>query len=185
MNISIDDVLTKRQEAERKKKSDTTLDAPKKIEKKKRKSVYNTIVHIENPKGQYTLTGLGVSTIINFLVAFLIHNGLLEQNWIFFLDGQRSLYTTLLERLSWHGNITFILDWYHLKKKCEMQLSLGLNDRKKRNKILGKILYYSWYGLSEKVYEVIDNIPEEYIKNQKALDKLKGYYERNYYYIPN
>ncbi len=47
------------------------------------------------------------------------------------------------------------------------------------------MLYYSWYGLTEKVYKVIENIPKEYIKNQDALDKLKGYYERNYDYIPN
>ena len=153
--------------------------------KKKRKQVYNTVVHIENTKGQYTLTGLGISSVISTIVAFLIFNGLLTDNWMFFVDGQRTLYTTILKRLAWKSNFTFILDWYHLKKKCEMQLSMGLNNTKKRNEILGKMLYYSWYGCIEKVYEVIDKIPKEYIKNQEALDKLKGYYERNYNYIPN
>jgi len=194
VNISIDEVCAKKQNLKRKPpitnetdiKETKPSDIPKsEDDKKKREYVYNTVVHIENQQGHYTLTGLGVNSIINVLVAFLLHNELLAMNWIFFLDGQRTLYTTLLNRLSWRGNLTFILDWYHLKKKCEMQLSSGLNNRKKRNEILAKILYYSWYGLIEKVYEVIDNIPKEYIKDPTALEKLKGYYERNYNYIPN
>jgi len=194
VNISIDDVGAKKQKLQRNLKTKNKIDTKEtestdvlkvEEEKKKREYVYNTVVHIGYQRGHYTLIGLGVNSIINLLIAFLLHNELLTKNLIFFLDGQRTLYTTLLKCLCWRGKLTFILDWYHLKKKCEMQLSMGLNNRQKRNEILGKILYYSWYGLIDKVNEIIDKIPNEYIKNQDALEKLKGYYERNYNYIPN
>ncbi len=195
-NISIDDVCVKEQKTERENKkskqdkeniSEQTKETHNLLsdKKKKRNYTYNTVAHIENGKGQYSLVGQGVASIFVIIVSFILHNELLNTNWIFFLDGQRSLYTTIIESLFWKSNYGFILDWYHLKKKCETQLSLAMNDRKKRNEILGKILYYSWYGCIEKVYEVIDNIPKDYIKNQDALRVLKGYYERNNDYIPN
>lgn len=195
-NISIDDVCVKEQKPERENKK-SKIDRENISEqaketsnllsgkKKKRKYAYNTVAHIENKEGQYSFVNQGVANILVIIVSFILHNELLNTTWIFFLDGQRNLYTTIIERLFWKHNYGFILDWYHLKKKCETQLSLAMNNRKKRNEILGKILYYSWFGCIKKVYDVIDKIPKDYIKNQDALRVLKGYYERNYDYIPN
>ncbi len=195
-NISIDDVCVKEQKTEREniknKQAGENISKQTKEtsnllsdKKKKRKYAYNTVAHIENKKGQYSLVNQGTANILVIIVSFILHNELLNTNWIFFLDGQRSLYTTIIESLFWKSNYGFILDWYHLKKKCETQLSLAMNNRDKRNEMLGKMLYYSWYGCIENVYEVIDKIPKDYIKNQDALRVLKGYYQRNYDYIPN
>lgn len=197
-NISIDDICVKKQKIERetaKIKSEKELEnIPEqtkeeaetlKEKKKKQNYAYNTVAHVENKDGHYSFINKGINNILITIIGFLLFNKLLETNWMFFLDGQRSLYTTIIEKLTWKSNYSFILDWYHLKKKCETQLSLAMNNTKERNKILGKLLYYSWYGCIEKVYEIIDEIPNNYIKNQDALRILKGYYERNYDYIPN
>ncbi len=197
-NISIDDICVKRQKIKREtakiKREKELENIPEqtkeeaetlKKKKKKRKYAYNTVAHVENKDGHYSFINKGVSNILVVIIGFLLYNKLLKTNWIFFLDGQRSLYTTIIEKLSWKSNYGFILDWYHLKKKCETHLSLAMNNTKARNKTLGKLLYYSWYGCIEKVYEEIDKIPKTDVKNQDALRILKGYYERNYDYIPN
>jgi len=116
-NISIDDVHVKKQVLKRENRKNQKLETEIKNQrkedktetsklKKKRKYVYNTIVHIQNTKGQYTLTGLGISSVISTIVAFLLFNGLVTNNWIFFVDGQRTIYSTILKRLAWKKNLT-------------------------------------------------------------------------------
>lgn len=39
------------------------------------------------------------------------------------------------------------LDWYHLLKKCQVQLSLALTGREHRHTVLKEILPLLWHGL--------------------------------------
>ncbi len=41
-----------------------------------------------------------------------------------------------------------------------------------------------WYGLTDKAIDLLLEIPEQNIKNPKALEKLLAYLERNRPYIP-
>ena len=41
---------------------------------------------------------------------------------------------------------TVILDWYHLKKKCQELLSMAVKGKDMRNKTLEKLLRILWVG---------------------------------------
>ena len=118
------------------------------------------------------------------VIAFLLHNALLPNKLMVFLDGQRSLHGAVLNALSWWGSLQLILDWYHLEEKCKKQLSLALNNRQVRNQILEKLLNWLWHGLVSRAMEYLKKIAPIHIKNREALEKLMGYFERNRGYIP-
>jgi len=63
------------------------------------------------------------------VLAFLLRNHLLTYNLHFFVDGQRTLYTTILCAFAWLSSFQIVLDWYHLEKRCKEQLSMALKGR--------------------------------------------------------
>jgi len=176
VNISIDDVVVKEQKESR------NPSAPK--DTRERKYVHNTLAHIENSGKSYILNGHGITYTLKILIAFLIHNDLLKCRIQFFTDGHRVLISTIFTCFSWFRNIGLILDWYHLEKKCKEQLSLALNSRHIRNEILSELTGFLWYGLVEKSIEYLKEVDKSAIKNEKALEGLVSYLERNKPYIP-
>ncbi len=138
-NISIDDVGTKKQKEQRENK---TPDPPP---KKKREYVQNTVIHVEKDGQSYLLNGDGVGCVLRTLLAFLLHNHLLRNTLVFFVDGH-SLYSEVIQFLSWHKNLSVILDWYHLKKKCQELWSMAMKGRELRYKVLEKLMPLLWHG---------------------------------------
>ena len=96
--------------------------------------------------------------IIPLIVAFLFHNGLLRYRIQFFVDGARSLQTAILRRFSWLKSYGMILDWYHLKEKCKLELSLTMRNRELRNSILEQILPLLWLGKIDAAMKVLRRI---------------------------
>jgi hypothetical protein len=180
VNISLDDVGVKKQKEERQ-----SLDKrERENQEKQRKSAYQTVVHVENQRGSYVFNALGIGIALQILLAFLLHNDLLKGKLIVFLDGQRSLHSSVGKALSGWAPIQLILDWYHLVEKCKKQLSLALNNRQKRNEVLQKLLNWLWHGLIEPATDYLKTIEDVHIKNPEALEKLRGYFERNRSFIP-
>ena len=194
IEISIDDICVKEQKTKRPKKnlsaksrSSPAFEAQRsegKKKYKKRKFAYSTVVHFQSKEGQYSLSGQGLSSLVGIIAAFLLHNQGLEKNWLFHVDGQRSLQDCLINRFSWH-NSKLLLDWYHLQKKIHSQLFKALYKSNERDKILNTLELYAWYGLVQEATKFIDRIKPENIKKQEELDILKGYFERNQDIIPN
>ena len=143
-------------------------------QEKKRKSAYQTVVHVENQTGSYVFNALGVGIALQILLAFLLHNDLLQGKLMVFLDGQRSLHSCVVQALSGWAPVQLILDWYHLVEKCKKQLSLALNNRQKRNEVLQKLLNWLWHGLIEPASDYLKTIEDVYIKNREVLEKLRG-----------
>lgn len=114
-NISIDDVGVKRQKEHR---------VPSSIQSQK--YVHNTVVHIENEQGSYWRYGHGVSNVLKLSLALGRYNDLLKNNLMIEVDGQKTLQETIIKAFLWFSRVQIILDWYHLKKKCDLQFSLGL-----------------------------------------------------------
>jgi hypothetical protein len=106
-HISLDDVGVKGQKATRK-RSDVSSQEPKRV--------YNTIAHIAHTGQAYILTGQGVARVLRLVLAFLLHNQLRMSNLLFFVDGQRALYTTILAAFPWLKTLQIVLDWFHLEK---------------------------------------------------------------------
>lgn len=178
INIIVDDVGAKKQKENRKSKNIEENNTSK------RKYVYNTIAHIEKGDSSYTLNGKSTVKVLPILIAFLLSNDLLNYRLQFFLDGQRTLHAAILKAFSWHKNIAIILDWYHLEKKCKMQLSMALKGRVIRNELLDELLPLLWYGLLDRAIALLMKTDKKLIKDESKLQGLIGYFERNRKYIP-
>jgi len=176
LNAAIDDVNVKKQKERREK--------VKSHEKSKRKYVHNTVVHTEKGDQSYTLNGYGIKAVLSFVTAFILNNNLTGNRFQFFTDGHKTLNETILKCFSWYKNMGIILDWYHLKKKCKEQLSLGMKGRVFRNQVLERLLPLLWHGLTDKAVALIKETDSSQIKDSAATDKLIEYLNRNKPYIP-
>lgn len=173
-NVSLDDVRVKRQKATR----DGQLST------QKGKYAYNTIAHIARAGASYVINGHNIISVLRLVLAFLLHNDLLRYNLLFFVDGQRTLYTAIQRAFAWFKPMRCILDWYHLQERCKKQLSSASKGRTIRNAVLDRLRPCLWYGCVDRAMVVLQAIDPAQIKDQDALDELMGYLERNRPYIP-
>jgi hypothetical protein len=174
-NVSLDDVGVKRQKATRKSSEGPTQE---------HKRVYNTIAHIAHAGQSYIINGQGVANVLRLVLAFLLSNQLLMYNLLFFVDGQRTLYTTILSAFAWLTSFQIVLDWFHLDKRCKEQLSLALKGREMRNALLEELLPCLWNGCVDRAIALLQSVEPAKVKNPKALADLIGYLERNRPYLP-
>lgn len=175
--ISLDEVGAKKQKASR--EQDTH--APP--SQKKRVYVQNTVIHVEQGGCSYLLNGHGVLWVLRLLLAFLLHNQLLGQTFVFFVDGH-TLYSSVLEYFSWYTNKSIILDWYHLHKKCKELLSMALNGRDIRNAVLQNLMPLLWHGLVDQAIAYLKSLSEAEIKNEDERMHLVQYLAKNRPMIP-
>ena len=175
--ISVDDVGAKRQKESRK---PTSSGPPG---KSKRKYVHNTVIHVEQGEGSYILNGYGVWGVLRLLLAFLLNNDLLSHHLVFFVDGH-SLYSSVLQYFYWHPQVSVILDWYHLKKKCRELLSMASKGSQIRNAILEELMPLLWHGLVDQAIDYLNHIAVDQIKNDDELKHLMSYLEKNRGMIP-
>jgi len=174
-SVTLDDVYVKRQKATRK-ASEEPAAAPRRIS--------NTIAHVAHAGQSYVLNGQGVANVLRLVLAFLLNNQLLTCNLLFFVDGQRTLYATILSAFAWLASFQIILDWYHLEKRCKEQLSMALNGRTARNALLEKLLPCLWHGCVDRAIALLQAADPANIKTPEALTALIGYLERNRPHIP-
>lgn len=177
VNISIDDVGVKRQSDHR------PASAPE-TDTRSRKYAYQTVVHIENQLGSYRLNALGLKVMLTILLAFLLHNDLLQGPIVVFADGQRSLHGAILNTFAGVSALQLILDWYHLHEKCKQLLSLACKGRHLRNTHLVHLAALLWHGLVDAALVYLEFIDPDHLKDKTALDKLQGYLQRHKPHIP-
>jgi hypothetical protein len=175
--VSIDDVGVKKQKE--------TGRSSEKKRKEKREYAHNTIAHVEKEDSRYILNGSSTEQVLKVLVAFLLYNGLFKGHYLqFFVDGTRSLQGAILNIFQWLTHVRIILDWYHLKKKCEYELSLVLKGSKIKKAVFERLLPLLWLGKVDAAIEYVRNISPENFKNGQSVERLVGYFERNREYIP-
>ena len=126
----------------------------------------------------------GIKEAIRYLIAFLLSNSLRGYRFQFFTDGHKVLNDTISRCFSWYRNWGFILDWFHLVKKCKELLSMAMNGRIVRNEILRQVMPLLWHGLTDKAIGLLKGIEAEKVKNDEKLSKLIAYLERNKEIIP-
>lgn len=179
-NVAIDDIEVKKQKAHR--RCPTAQSAPPSV--LKRPKVANTVARIDQGQRHFTLSGSGVGQVLRFVLAFLLHNGLLGGRVHFFTDGYKSLQNTIVAFFAWHPRVWLLLDWYHLVKKFKEELSLACRGRMLRNQHLRPLLRLLWYGLVEEARRYLAAIPTDDLKDAAPLARLQGYLERNESSIP-
>jgi hypothetical protein len=177
IHVSIDDVGVKKQK--------TSGRTSEKKTKESREYAHNTIAHVEKNQQAYILNGTGTLAVLRLVVAFLLHNRLLTNHYLqFFVDGARSLHGAIAGLFAWLPHVRVILDWYHLEKKCEYELSLVLKGAKIRNAVLDQLLPLLWLGQIDKAAAYLNNLSADLFKNNQSVERLIGYFERNRDCIP-
>jgi hypothetical protein len=189
VNVSIDDVLCKEQKEHRDRR-DRTAAAPAPpvsadaSTERPRKYVHTTVAHVDIDGEHRVFVGAGPQLACLLVMAFVVANKKQRANWMFFVDGQRSLQDLLVRVFAWQGTIQLILDWYHLIKKCKEALSSALNNRHVRNAVLKEIMPKLWYGTPEAAIIHLQQLDPKHIKSSDAIRRLIGYLERNRPHIP-
>jgi len=80
---------------------------------------------------------------------------------------------------------SIILDWYHLKKRCQEYLSMSVTGGKqKRNEILQKLLRILWAGNVDEAIHYLSTLPDSSLRPQNRIQDLCAYFEKNRVCIP-
>ena len=147
--------------------------------------VWNTVVTVETPEYAYTLTNIGMRRTFCNTLAYLLEQGLLEKKHLtFFTDGARDIGKNIEEVFKFRP-YSIILDWYHLKKRCQEYLSMSIKDGKeKRNEILQKLLRILWAGNVEEAIHYLNTLPDSSLRPQNKIQDLCAYFEKNRVCIP-
>lgn len=74
------------------------------------------------------LAGIGMGSVMKSVLAFLLFNGLLQNELVFFTDGARNIKSNIGHFFSFRP-YTIVLDWFHLKKKSQELLSMALKRK--------------------------------------------------------
>jgi hypothetical protein len=183
LNITIDDVAVKRQKAERASPTQDSRPATP-PEKRKRKAVQTTVVHLEHDSQSYLIAGHGITHVLRLVLALILNSGLVGFRFQFFTDGYTLLHDAIRRGFSWYANLAIILDWYHLEEKCKRQFSLAMKGRELRNEALTQLLPLLWYGLVDQAIAFIEALATSSIKNPEAITTLIRYVARNRAHIP-
>lgn len=199
VNVSIDDVLAKKQKECRARPRHAGTEPPApcvppnqpmrsdpraSASVDERKRVHTTVAHVEVPAGRRIFASDGTLSTCLLVVAFLVANKRLRSTWIFFVDGQRSLQDDVLRVFAWQGTLQLILDWYHVVKKCKEKLSEAMNNRHARNDAVKRVLRPLWHGDVDAAIAALRQIDSKHIKAPDSIHGLVGYLERNRSFIP-
>lgn len=141
------------------------------------KYVENTVAHIQYGNEAYILEGIGMRNVFKSVLAFLLRNNLLSRELVFMTDGAQNLKNNIQSVFRFHP-YTIILDWFHLKKRCQEWLSMAIRGKDRRNAMLEKLLRYLWVGDVAGATEFLLSIDAADIKSRKWLDNLIGYFEK-------
>ena len=184
VNISCDDVVVKKQKQHRTRPDEAGETIEDEDTSRGRKSVHNTVAHLQQQDQTYCITGQGVPAVLRILLAYLLSNTLLRFRLQFFVDGQKTLQAAILRAFSWFKNVGMILDWYQLEDKCKRQLSLAMKGKELRNDVLDKLTNFLWYGRVDSAVTCLRNLPRKHLKNADEIRVLIGYLERHRPYLP-
>jgi hypothetical protein len=168
-NISLDDVLSKKQ-----KESNREKDAPSKGQKE---FVKNTVAHLQQGEHTpYILNAPCVEKMMILVLAFLLNNGLFSGagQLVFFIDGAADLRSAIQSLFFVLLPFKIILDWYHLEEKCKKRLSSAMKGKKIRTKVLEHITPLLWHGKIDTAIAYLEGLNADDVRNQEEIKRLIG-----------
>jgi hypothetical protein len=89
-----------------------------------------------------------------------------------------------MQCFSWHKNIMVILDWDHVRKRCQELLSMALKGSTMRHTGLAKLMPLLWHGLVDEAIKYLHSVPDAQIKNSEEIGQVMSYLTRNRPMIP-
>lgn len=147
--------------------------------------VWNTVAAVQSQEYSYTVTGVGMPQVFRNLLACLLSNRLLEQKTlVFFTDGASDIRRNIEETFAFRP-YQIILDWYHLKKRCQEYLSMSVKGGKEnRNLVLQKLLRILWVGNVEQAVSYLEQLDKTQLRPQNRIADLCGYFLKHRNHIP-
>ena len=146
--------------------------------------VWNTVAHIETDSRSYTITGVGMKKVFLYVLSYLLQQNLLAyKTLVFFTDGARDIFANIAELFSFHS-YTIILDWYHLKKRCQEYLSMSVKGKEQRNVVLKKLLRILWAGNVDEALAYLQSLDAAILRPANRIDDLYRYIEKHRDHIP-
>lgn len=164
--VSIDDIGVKHQKESRAQGSERSY-----------KFIENTVAHIQYGERAYVVTGIGMRNVFKSVLAFLLMNNLLSRELVFLTDGAKDIKSHIESVFQFHPH-TVILDWFHLKKRCQEWLSMAIRGKERRNEVLEKLLRLLWVGNVPEASEYLSSLDATDIKNSKWRDELVRYFQK-------
>ena len=160
--ISIDDIGVRKQKKHRNPEY-----------QKSRVYVQNTVAVIDTQKGMHILTNVGQRRTACNILAHLIENQMLSHKHLIFLtDGAKDIRRNIEEIFSFR-RYTIILDWYHLKKRCQEYLSMSIKGGKeKRNVILQVLLQSLWNGNVDGAISYLRSLSDTILRTPNRIEDL-------------
>jgi len=172
--ISVDEIGVKHQKEHRKGSTE-----------KQGAYVWNTVAVVQSRQLSYTLTDGSMSQLFRCTLACLLTNGLLAgKNLVIFTDGASDIRRNIEKTFSFRP-YTIILDWYHLKKRCQEYLSMSIKGGKeKRNAILQKLLRILWVGNVADAVEYLTGLDTNLLRPANRIADLCAYFEKHRSHTP-
>ena len=147
--------------------------------------VWNTVANIESENISHIVTGIGMKKTFLLVLANLLRRDLLAgKTLVFFTDGARDIFANIGKIFSFHP-YTVILDWFHLKKRCQEYLSMSVKGKEKRNDILQKLLRILWVGNVDEAIAYLHNLGADVLRAKNRIDDLCHYIEKHREHIPS
>lgn len=164
--VSIDDIGVKHQKESRAEGSERNY-----------KFVENTVAHVQYGDKTYVITGIGMRNVFKSVLAFLLMNNLLSHELVFLTDGAMDIKSHMESVFQFHP-YTIILDWFHLKKRCQEWLSMAIRGKDRRNAVLEKLLRLLWVGDVPGAINYLSSLDAADLKNRKWQEELLGYFQK-------
>jgi uncharacterized protein UPF0236 len=130
---------------------------------------------VRTATGSRYLSGTGAAFLAQLWVLLLLCGA--QQRWVTFIsDGARWLREFYEERLRGLPQREFVLDWWHLAKRCRELTSMIGKDRAARRALCKAVLKRLWQGEVQPAVQILEAARPE-AKSEARLDELIAYLE--------
>jgi hypothetical protein len=133
---------------------------------------------------RWYFTAASAAELLPQVAALLAHLGVHQgrRALLFVADGARWI-RNWFDQLQVPGK-AMILCWYHLVKKCQVQLSMACKGRRHREEVQAEVLGHLWEGRVEQALAVLRTRRRD-MRVGLALDQLVEYLSRRRAYLPH
>lgn len=138
---------------------------------------------VATAQGYRYLSGTGETFLRQLYLLILLCGGMTALVTLL-ADGARWIRAFFNQQLAHLPFKEFILDWYHLRKKCYQLTSMICRGRKAKARLLGSLLLSLWRGDVDAALARLESYRPE-AKNEAKLDELITYIENRRFAIPN
>lgn len=131
----------------------------------------------------YRFHARGKLNVIRQVLAFLLKNHMLEGNDLVFLTDGADDIRALIQKHFAFRKYRIILDWYHVKKKCNEYISMAFKCKlAEKREIRRGVFIRLWPGQVSAAIDYLNGLEVE--KDSERFDDLIGYLTRKQPYIP-